>query len=74
MPTTKGGKKGRKIGGAGRSPAMKRYVAEMRWEKNAKRRLVRHQKRVQKKAAKLARRATNAPRVRSVEASGAESL
>lgn len=36
-----GGKKNRKHGGTKKSPAQQRYTAERRWERNAKRRVVR---------------------------------
>lgn len=41
----KGGKKGRKIGGNLRSPAMIAYRMEMRWAKNKKIKIERNQKR-----------------------------
>jgi hypothetical protein len=44
----KGGKKNRKHGRWLRSPAMKRYVAENRCEKNKAKRAVRHAKRMAK--------------------------
>jgi len=47
----KGGKKNRKHGRWGRSPAMKRYVAENRCERNKARRIAREAKRQEKKGA-----------------------
>lgn len=50
------GKANRKHGRSKRKPSDQRYKAEKRWEKNAKLRKVRHQKRVAKKRAKLLKR------------------
>ena len=57
MATQKGGKKNRKYGRWLKSPSMKRYVAENRYEVNKRKRAVRHAKRMAKQAAKVARRA-----------------
>lgn len=44
----KSGKKNRKHGRNGRTPSMAAYRAEMRWEKNKKRRVLRHWKRTKR--------------------------
>ena len=53
MANPQGGKKGRKHGRNKKKHSNQRYVAEMRWIKNAKRRSETHAKRVAKKAARL---------------------
>ncbi len=53
-PKSKGGKKNRKFGRAGRRPSHKRYNTERRWEKNKVRKQKKHQKELERKAAKKA--------------------
>lgn len=54
MANPQGGKKGRKHGRGKKKLSNQRYLAEMRWLKNAKRRAATHAKRVEKKTARLA--------------------
>lgn len=52
--TGKGGK--RKIGRSSRKPSHNRYNLERRWEKNKARRQAKHQKMLERKAARKARK------------------
>ena len=53
---SKQGGKNRKYGRWLKSPSMKRYVFENRYEGNKRKRAVRHAKRIAKQAAKVQRR------------------